>query len=159
MMPVPRTRLTGIVAAASAAVVGALPPVAAGDAVYHSQHMRLAPVGDARLRSGFVENIKANGPIVYAHEVYVLNGASPRTAYTVWNHFYVGDSRCEDPDAESPFQTAVLMTNRSGNGRADIVFSPEDIGGLTGTHSARWTIRNAADQVIYRTGCTTVELD
>ena len=149
----------GTVAAGFAAAVGVLAPGAAADAVYHTQHMRLAPVGGAPLRSGFVQNIKANGPVVYAHEIYVLNGAAPRTTYTVTNHFFVGDAHCADPLKESPFDTATFTTNRSGNGRADLMLAPADIGGLTGVHSARWTIRNAADQVVYRTGCSTVTLD
>jgi hypothetical protein len=39
-------------------------PLAAADAVYHSQHIALNPIGDAPLRSGFVENIHADGPQV-----------------------------------------------------------------------------------------------
>ena len=75
--------------------MGAFTPGAAGDAVYHTQHMTIEAVGDAPLRSGFVNNIKANGPRVYAHEIYVLNGARPRTTYTVTNHFVVGDPNCD----------------------------------------------------------------
>jgi hypothetical protein len=64
---------------AAALSVLLLPGTAAGDAVYHSHHVALHPVGGAPLRSGFVENIHPNGPQVYAHEVYVLNGAQPDT--------------------------------------------------------------------------------
>jgi hypothetical protein len=39
--------------------------------------MALVPVAGAPLRSGFVQNIKAEGPHVYAHEIFVLNGAAP----------------------------------------------------------------------------------
>jgi hypothetical protein len=49
---------------ASIAALAALPATAAADAVYHTQHMALEPVGDAPLRSGFVQNIKANGPTI-----------------------------------------------------------------------------------------------
>ncbi len=38
-----------------------MPDVAAGDAVYHSQHIALHPVGEAPLHSGFVENIIRTG--------------------------------------------------------------------------------------------------
>jgi len=69
--------------AAAAGVIGAFPPLATADRVYHSEHLSLAPLGRAPLRSGFVENIKANGPTVYAHEIFVLNGACPRSTYTV----------------------------------------------------------------------------
>ena len=79
------------VAAVSLAAVGALAQSAAADAAYHTQHMELEPMGGAPLRSGFVQNIKANGPTIYAHEVYVLNGAAPRTTYTVTNNFHFED--------------------------------------------------------------------
>ena len=51
-------------------VAALLPPAAAADSVYHSEHLRLTPVAGAPLRSGFVENIKAEGPRVYAHEIF-----------------------------------------------------------------------------------------
>jgi hypothetical protein len=132
--------------------------MAAADAVYHTQHMALEPVGNAPLRSGFVQNIKANGPTIYAHEVYVLTGAAPRTAYTVTNHFFGGDPSCTDGSTEDAFETAVLRTNRAGNGRADVVFSPADLGGLTGVAGVYWTLESAAGGA-YETGCTTVTLD
>ena len=156
-----RTHRIASAAVASAAIAGAFAPGAAGDAVYHTQHLAIEAVGDAPLRSGFVNNIKANGPRVYAHEIYVLNGASPRTTYTVTNHFVVGDPDCDTTEGhgfDASFVTAEFTTNRSGNGRADIVIRPADVGGLTGTHSTSWTIESAAGDV-YRTGCTTVELD
>jgi hypothetical protein len=144
---------------ASIAALAALPATAAGDAVYHTQHMALEPVGDAPLRSGFVQNIKANGPTVYAHEVYVLNGVAPRTSYTVTNHFFFEDHTCADPANDFPTDTAQLMTNRAGNGRADIFFVPADVAGFEGVHGVLWTVQNAAGEVVYRTGCSTVTLD
>ena len=144
--------------AASIAALAALPAMAGADAVYHTQHMALEAVGDAPLRSGFVQNIKANGPTIYAHEVYVLTGAAPRTSYTVTNHFFFGDPSCNDLTKEDPFETAVLRTNRAGNGRADVVFAPADIGGLTGVAGVYWTLESAAGGA-YQTGCTTVTLD
>ena len=60
------------------AILVALPvTIANADAVYPSQHIPLHPVGTAPLTTGFVENIHANGPNVYAHEVYVVAGAVP----------------------------------------------------------------------------------
>ena len=144
-------------ATASIAALAAVPSMAAGDAVYHTEHMALEPDGNAPLRSGFVQNIKANGPTIYAHEVYVLTGAAPRTSYTVTNHFFFGDPSCTDLSTEEPFETAVLRTNRAGNGRADVVFTPADIGGLTGVAGVYWTLESAAGA--YGTGCTTVTLD
>ena len=71
-----------------------LAPVASADRVYHSQHLVLTPVGSAPLRSGFVENIKAEGPMVYAHELFVLTGASPFTTYTVVRNFFYLEPEC-----------------------------------------------------------------
>ncbi|HXF97189.1 MAG TPA: hypothetical protein VNJ46_01095 [Gaiellaceae bacterium] len=45
----------------TALIAGALAPFAAADAVYHTEHLPLAPVASAPLRSGFVQNIKAEG--------------------------------------------------------------------------------------------------
>ena len=75
---------SALLAAALAAL--ALVPAAAGDAVYHSQHVTLIPVAANEVGSGFVENIHANGPNVYAHEQYALKGALPSTDYVVWIH-------------------------------------------------------------------------
>ena len=147
------------VAATSLAALGALAPSAAADAVYHTQHMELEAIAGAPLRSGFVQNIKANGPTIYAHEVYVLNGAAPRTSYTVTNHFFFEDQTCADPANDFPTDTAELRTNRAGNGRADVFFVPADVAGFEGVHGVMWTIQNAADDVIYQTGCSTVTLD
>jgi hypothetical protein len=144
-------------ATASIAALAALPAMAAGDAVYHTEHMALEPVGNAPLRSGFVQNIKANGPTIYAHEVYVLTGAVPRATYTVTNNFFEGAS-CT-PGTEDSFETAELRTNRAGNARADIFFVPDDVAGLEGIHGVMWTIQNAAGEDVYRTECSTVTLD
>jgi hypothetical protein len=152
-------RSTAAITAASVAALAALPAAAAGDAVYHTQHMALEPVGGAPLRSGFVENIKANGPTIYAHEVYVLNGAAPRTSYTVTNHFFFEDHTCADPANDFPTDTAEVRTNRAGNGRADVFFVPADVAGLEGVHGVQWTVQNEAGDVVYRTGCSTVTLD
>jgi hypothetical protein len=143
-------------AAASLAALGALAPSAAADAVYHTQHMQLEAVGGAPLRSGFVQNIKANGPTIYAHEVYVLNGAAPRTSYTVTNHFFDG-ATCAGPVTDTP--TAELTTNRAGNARGDVFFVPADVAGLEGVHGVLWTVQNAADEVAYESGCSIVTLD
>jgi hypothetical protein len=152
-------RNTAAVTAASVAALAALPAAAAGDAVYNSQHMQLEAVGGAPLQSGFVENIKANGPTIYAHEVYVLNGAAPRARYTVTNHFFFEDPTCADPANDFPTDTAQLRTNRAGDGRADVFFVPADVAGFEGVHGVLWTVQNAAGEVVYRTGCSIVTLD
>ncbi len=75
-------------ALAGAVVLGTLAPLAAADAVYHTEHLPLKPVGGAPLRSGFVQNIKAEGPNVYAHELFQVNGAVPSTTYIVTRRFF-----------------------------------------------------------------------
>jgi len=118
----------------------ALPVTIAGaDAVYPSQHIPLHPVGSAPLRTGFVENIHANGPNVYAHEVYVVVGAVPMSSYDVTIAVYMQDLAC----STTPLQihTATLTTDAGGSGRADVFFSPADADGLRGaSHGAIWSL-------------------
>jgi hypothetical protein len=132
-----------------------LAPGAAGDAVYHSQHIALEPVGGAPLRSGFVENIHPNGPQVFAHEEYVLVGAVSETAYSVTLHI------SSAPDCSAPFfepTTATFTTNAAGNGAADAVIRPDAVEGLHGqTIHAYWTV--SGGDVAYETACQTVRLD
>jgi hypothetical protein len=141
----------------TAAVAVLLPPGAAADRVYHSEHLRFAPVGDAPLRSGFVQNIKAEGPTVYAHEIFVLNGARASTTYSVTRDFFFADPKCDGaPVPDDPIAT--LRTNASGNARGDVVVRPAQIT-IDGEHGVRWTVRNAAGTVAYQTHCTVVTLD
>jgi hypothetical protein len=140
------------------AILVALPiRIAGADAVYPSQHIPLFPVGTAPLTTGFVENIHANGPNVYAHEVYVVVGASPLTSYDVTIAVYVQDLAC----STTPLRivTATLTTDAAGSGRADVFFSPEDADGLRGaSHGAIWTLSVSAAPV-YQTDCSTIVLD
>jgi hypothetical protein len=141
--------------AAAAALSG---PAARADQVYHSQHIALHPVGAEPLRSGFVENIHANGPTIYAHEIYVLNGAGPSTTYQVTLNIFVGDPACRG-SAGAVLPTAPITTNAAGNGRADAVFTPSDADGLRhATHGVIWTVSDGP-AVKYRTECQAITLD
>jgi hypothetical protein len=147
-----------VLAAAIVAGAAAIVPAALGDAVYHSEHLALTPVGDAPLRSGFVENIHANGPNVYAHEVYVLNGALPNTSYAVTLLLHPNDPTCAG--AAVPVPTATFTTGVSGNGRADAVFdvaTVDSFGIRHATHGIIWTISGGGST--YMTSCTAVTLD
>jgi hypothetical protein len=147
-----------VLAAAIVAGATAFVPPALGDAVYHSGHLALTPVGDAPLRSGFVENIHANGPNVYAHEVYVLNGALPNTTYSVTLLLHPNDPGCSG--AAVPVPTATFMTDVSGNGRADAVFdvaTVDTFGIRHATHGIVWTVSGGSST--YVTACTAVTLD
>lgn len=146
-------------ALAVTAIAGVLlAPSASADRAYHSEHLELTPVGGAPLRSGFVENIKAQGPEVYAREVFVLNGARVETTYTFTRDFFF-----QDPDCDGALvfheDVATLHTNSAGNARRDVVVRPEDVAGFEGVHGVRWTVRDAGDVVVYRTACTAVTLD
>jgi hypothetical protein len=132
--------------------------IAAADAVYHSQHIDLMPVGGAALRSGFVENIHANGPQVYANERYVLNGAAPRTSYQVTLILYPFDTSCSTAAVALP--TATVQTNVSGNGVGHARFTPAAVPeALRGaTHGIRWEL-SSGGSVAYATACSAVTLD
>jgi hypothetical protein len=108
--------------------------------------------------SGFVENIHANGPNIYAHEQYVLNNGLPSTTYQVVIHLSaLADTTCSAPFLVLP--TASLTTNVAGNGSAYHVFTPTDAGPLRGaTWRAYWTLETPAG-VAYRTSCETIVLD
>jgi hypothetical protein len=142
----------------STAVVLALAPGAVADEVYHSEHMRLEPVGVAPLGKGFVENIHADGPKVYAQEVYVLSHAVPNTAYEVHLLAYPFDPACGGTPVAFGFTT--LTTNGAGNGRAKRLIRPADVPAeLRGaTHGIRWEVRSGG-ATLYATDCTAVTLD
>jgi hypothetical protein len=141
--------LASLVALALCAMlVVALP--AFGDAVYHSQHIAL--VSSTGTTVGFVENIHANGPTIYAQERYVLVGAEPGT-YTVT--LTINSSALPAPLV---LTSATFMTNAVGNGVGKVTFSPADADGLRGlTVQIVWTVSSAG--VTYRTSPQTVVLD
>ncbi len=153
-----RLRIRAFAVAAVALVAAALAPLAAADAVYHSEHLNLAPTGGAPLRSGFVENIKAEGPTIYAHEIFVLNGAVPKSSYTFTRHFFFLDPKC-DGNLVFASDVAELNTNAGGNARGDVFVTPAEAEGLEGVHGVMWTVQNSLGLVVYQTACTAVTLD
>jgi hypothetical protein len=147
-----------LVVLASAMAVAVLAPIAAADAVYHTEHLDLAPVGGAPLRSGFVQNIKAQGPQIYAHELFVLNGAVPNASYTATRNFFPFDPECGGSLVFAS-DVGLLETNAGGNAKGDVFVSPDEVAGFEGVHGVLWTVRDGAGVVVYRTGCTAVTLD
>jgi hypothetical protein len=131
---------------------------ARADRVYHSHHYPLLPVSGAPLRNGYVENIHANGPNVYAHEVYALNGADSDASFEVSLSIWMSNTSCAGtPDLQ--LSTATVSTNDAGNGLAQAIFTPEQAGGLRGhTVSAMWTLLGG-DSPAYQTGCEVLTLD
>jgi hypothetical protein len=150
-----RRMLVIFVLAGIAVMAGAVS--AHADRAYHSGHYALSPIGGAPLRSGFVENIHADGPNVYAHEQYVVNGAEPHTSYQVVLMIYPGDPTCASSPITVP--TAVISTNAAGNGTARQVFTPTDADGLHGlTVGGMWFLMNGST-VEYATSCASIHLD
>jgi len=147
----------GVTIAALCAVTILYAGPASADGVYRSSHIALNPVGGASLRNGFVENIHANGPVVYAHEQYVLNGAAANTTYQVVLMVFPGDTTCAS--SPLPIPVATVQTNAAGNGTAHHVFTPADADGLRGTTvGGMWTV-SAGGSPDYQTGCETIVLD
>jgi hypothetical protein len=146
-----------LAAALAVTAVAVAVPLAAADAVYHSQHIALNPIGSASLRSGFVENIHADGPQVYAHELYVLNGAEPDTTYQVTLLLYPFDPSCLS--SATPIPTATFQTNSAGDGVGQFVFRPKDVPeALRGaTQGIRWEVTSGTSA--YSTDCSSVTLD
>jgi hypothetical protein len=126
---------------------------AAADPAYHTERLALRGVGGAP-GGGMVVNVHANGPNVYAHEIYTLSHAVPGTYQVVLN-IYPGSLDCSGTPIMLP--TAEITTNAIGNGRADVKFTPEMVGELReSTLSISWTVTGPAT---YVTRCTVVTLD
>ena len=150
-------RISTVVGATVVLSLGLLVAGASADRAQHSQHVPLFAVGGAPLKGGFVENIHANGPVVYAHELYVLRGAEPNTTYQVTINLFPFDPTCSGAPVLIP--TTTLTTNRAGNGVARHTFAPSDVPPAirNATHGSYWTITSATSS--YRTACGTVTLD
>ena len=142
----------GVVAASSATPAAAAPSPA--------RHFSLAPVGGEPLGTGFVEVIHPDGPQVYAHHVYQLNGARSNQSYGVVVSIWTSNVECAgDPAFVLP--AAVVVTNGSGNGQADVVFAPEllDALGLRGLAIGGNVTLLHDGSPAYTTGCRVIQLD
>jgi hypothetical protein len=141
-------------------VVTASAATLAGAALLPAQHFPLAPLGDEPLQQGFVQVIHPNGPQVYAHHVYQLNGARSDQSYQVVISIWTSNLACSgDPQFVLP--AAVLTTNASGNGQADAAFDPELLAalGLRGlTIGGKVTLLRDGSPA-YTTGCQVIQLD
>jgi len=130
---------------------------ALADGTYHTSQYAFGALDGTSIRSGFVENIHADGPDVYAHEQYILNGGEPGTTYQVVLKIFPGDPTCSGNPIVIP--TASLRTNAAGNGTAYHVFTPEDADGLRGlTVGGMWFLVDGGSPA-YATACAQVELD
>jgi hypothetical protein len=108
------------VIAALAALVFA--STAAADQFFHTVHAELTPIGNAPLKSGFINDIHTQGVTIAAQERYQLNGAMPNTTYTVALWIYArGSGSCAGAPLRM-FTTETIETNAAGNGEAGHTF-------------------------------------
>lgn len=137
---------------------GAILPVSAANAdqTFHSERIPLMPVGSAPLQTGFVVDIHANGPQIYALERYVLVGSVPNSTFSVSTSAWFTPGCTGAPFIVLP--DATFMTNTAGNGEGSSVIRPAVVQGLHGTTLYLiWTVTNGS--ATYRTECITVPLD
>jgi hypothetical protein len=137
--------------------------IATADQAYHTERLPLEASGledHPELTAGHVVNIHPNGPINYAHERYMVNGAAANTDYAVVIEVH-GDAECGGIVGELP-TGATLTTNRHGNGHARVTFTPEDVADFRdATFNLRWSLRVGGNDgpEAYGTRCTEVVLD
>jgi hypothetical protein len=160
----PRRRITGpsrrALAVVAAVVVTASFATLAVATSFPAQHFSLTAVGGEPLQQGFVEVIHPDGPQVYARHVYQLNGARSNQSYEVVISIWTSDLDCSD-DPEFVLPVAVVVTNASGNGHADVVHEPELLAmlGLRGlTIGGNVTLFHEGSPA-YTTGCQVIQLD
>jgi hypothetical protein len=128
------------------------------DATFHTEQISLSPVGTAPLHSGFVVDIHANGPQIYALERYVLNGAVPNATFAVTISVY-GSRGCAPSSFMFPIPDATFQTNVGGNGEGSTIIHPWQVPpSFHGkTLSGIWTVSSGS--VTYQTACTAVSFD
>jgi hypothetical protein len=141
------------------AIVASYAALAAAESL-PAQHFPLVPVGGEPLKSGFAEVIHPNGPQIYAHHVYQLNGAESDRSYDVSISIWTESLTCSD-EPTFVLPAVSLVTNASGNGRADVIFDPEQVAalGLRGIVIGGNVTVSREGTPAYATGCKVIELD
>lgn len=146
------SRLIGIAMIIVVSIATAAP--AAADQLHHTTRSEFHPVADAPLKSGFVLNIHANGPNVFAHEVYSLKDAIPNTTFQMRINVHVDDLSCSEPPTVS-LVVDEITTNGAGNATGDLIVPPEliDALGLRNVVGAdQWDVL-LDGEIIYRSDC------
>jgi len=129
-------------------------------ASFPAERYQLTPIGGEPLKSGFVENIHPNGQEIYARHVYVLNGARSDESYEVFISIWPTNTECTGA-ATFVLPVAVLQTNGTGNGSADVVHTPEQLDalGIRGLTIGGEVTFVRGGSLAYATGCRVVDLD
>ncbi len=144
-----------------AAGIAAVSVVALAPATpFPAERYPLASIGGEPLTSGFVENIHPDGPEIYARHVYVLNGARSDESYEVFISIWATNTECTGA-ATFVLPVAVLQTNGTGNGRAGVVHTPEQLDalGIRGLTIGGEVTFLRGGSLAYATGCQVVDLD
>ena len=136
-------------------LVPALP--AQADQDFHTTQYPLSSVVDGSAH-GWVIDIHAQGPRIYAQERYLLRDVGPGQTY-VMNLYAYSDSDCGDLVVPVP-GTATMTANIAGNARGGTTFTPAAVEGLPRTtYYLRWQVTDATGAVAYQTACVAVALD
>ena len=115
--------------------------------------------GHPELRSGQVVNTHTSGPVNFAIENYMVNGAKPDTTYDVVLLLFAGS--CSGPLAFPFANGAVLTTGAHGDAHGQAKVSPAQVAAF-GLHNSDWGITwtLVADGVTaYTTACSQVHID
>jgi hypothetical protein len=138
---------------------------AIADQTYHTDHLVVsltsagAAAGHPALRYGFVNNTHTEGPINFAIEDYLLNGAKPNTTYAVILSLQATD--CSGAFSFSFANGATVVTDALGNGHSQANVSPEQVT-AAGLHNTSFGIRwsfTANDVAAYVSECSNVHID
>lgn len=138
-----------------ALALGLAVPRVSADQTFHTERLPLAPVSGAPLHQGFVVDVHANGPVIFAQERYVLVGAAPDATYQVELAAYPDTACAQPPLLEIP--EATLATNAAGNGEAALTFSAGNAP-APGTYNLQWHVLSGGT-IAYETACTSVAVD
>lgn len=135
-----------------------LPAVPAqADQGFHTTRYPLSSVADGSVH-GWVIDIHAQGPRIYAQERYLLHDVEPQQTY-VMNLYAYSDPDCGDLVVAVP-GTATMTTNTAGNARSGTTFVPAAVEGLPRTtYYLRWQVTDASAAVVHETACVPVSLD
>ena len=141
------------------------PGAAFADQSYHTDHLRVsltqagALAGYPRLTAGFVNDIHTQGPINFAVEDYLLNGAKPNTTYQVV--LLLQAANCSGK-LLFPFPNgASVLTDAQGNGHSQHKITPAQVTAL-GLHNTNFGIRwsfVAGLTAAYLSECSNVHID
>jgi hypothetical protein len=132
-------------------------PTAQADQAFHTTKYPLSSLADGSVH-GWVTDIHAEGPTIYAQERYLLRHVSPGETY-VMNLFAYSDTGCTDLVVSVP-AIDTITTNVAGNARGSATFVPAAVEGLPRTtYHLRWQVTDSSGAVVYQTECVAVALD